>query len=495
MEKKLNVAVYLRLSNEDNDKANIYEYSESIKNQKNMLLDKIDKTDNWKLYKVYCDEDLSGAGSYREEFENMIEDCKNGYVDIVLCKSQSRFSRDIEIVEKYLHNKFIEWNVRFIGLVDNVDTDNIYTKKSRQINSLVNEWYLEEVSNNIRSAFKIKMQKGEFISPFAPYGYRVDGENNNKLEVDSYASNIIKKIYQLYINGYGYSKIADYLNNNFISPPSLYKRENGYKINIVSTKDIEEIKWSSSSVKSILTNEIYTGVLIQGKRTTSSYKNKKIIKKDKKFWIKKYDTHEAIISKKIFIKVQKLRFDRGKVNTKNKKVSIFSRKIKCKNCGNYMNKNSTNKYTYLTCRNKYCTYNNSIRYDYLYDVVEKIIFLKYSPSSLINDVENDLLMDKSKEKNRILNKIEILNDKFKSIYDDKLNNIITFEQFNLLNDNYTNKLLIYNERLEHLQKSKVKKIDVDEITNKLNRSIIEKLIKYIVVDKFENNYNIICYWK
>ena len=110
-----------------------------------MLVDYISKHDNFCLVDEYCDEDLSGAGTYRPEFERLIKDCEEHRLDIVLCKSQSRFSRDMEIVEKYINNKFIEWNIRFIGLADNADTDNFGNKKARQINGLVNEWYLEDI--------------------------------------------------------------------------------------------------------------------------------------------------------------------------------------------------------------------------------------------------------------------------------------------------------------------------------------------------------------
>ena len=116
------VGIYLRLSNEDNDKTRKDDDSESIKNQRNLLTQYINKHPEFVLIDEYCDEDLSGAGTYRPEFERLIRDCENRKLDIVLCKSQSRFSRDMEIVEKYINNKFREWNIRFIGLSDNTDT-------------------------------------------------------------------------------------------------------------------------------------------------------------------------------------------------------------------------------------------------------------------------------------------------------------------------------------------------------------------------------------
>ena len=221
--KLLRVGIYLRLSNEDKDKVNKDDDSESIKNQRNMLIDYIDKHPEFALIDEYCDEDLSGAGTFRPEFERLIRDCENHKLDIVLCKSQSRFSRDMEVVERYINNKFKEWNIRFIGLSDNADTDNSGNKKSRQINGLVNEWYLEDVSNNIRSAFNSKMKQGEYISPFAAFGYEVSKEDNNKLVVDPIAAAVVKEIYNLYLNGYGFTGVAKYLNSRNIPSPSLYK--------------------------------------------------------------------------------------------------------------------------------------------------------------------------------------------------------------------------------------------------------------------------------
>ena len=170
MRESFRVAIYLRLSIEDKDKLNRTYDSESIKNQRHMLMEVINNNPSYNLVCEYCDEDLSGAGTFRPEFERLIKDCENGKIDIVLCKSQSRFSRDMEIVERYINNKFKEWNVRFISLSDNADTENPGNKKSRQINGLVNEWYLIDIRiDNIRSAFNSKMKQGEFISSFRTF--------------------------------------------------------------------------------------------------------------------------------------------------------------------------------------------------------------------------------------------------------------------------------------------------------------------------------------
>ena len=496
------VGIYLRLSNEDRDKICKGIDSESIKNQRNMLIQYINKHEDFILVDEYCDEDLSGAGTYRPEFERLIKDCEEHKLDIVLCKSQSRFSRDMEIIEKYIHNKFLEWNIRFIGLSDNADTKMLGNKKSRQINGLVNEWYLEDVSNNIRSAFYSKMRQGEFISPFAPFGYKVSITNNNQLVIDEMAAYIVKDIYKLYLNGLGFTTIAKYLNSKNIPSPSLYKYLMGIKLNIVSKKRREDIKWNANAIKTILTNEVYLGHLIQGKRTTISYKNHKIKKKDRNEWKRVLNTHEAIISEEIFKKVQIAIQERTKFRKANGIIHMFSGKVFCLECKSCMRKKNSTKYQYLVCSNNsygsYCINKRGIRYDELVKLVlksiNKIISIYYDESLLkefINkerekDINTNINFLKKQKMNICIN-INEKNNYLKNLYEDKVNGIITLEQFNSLSD-------IYKIDIKNLY-DKLKIVDQDinncmEIMNSCNYQ--EILFKYkeinvlnrIVVQKF-----------
>ena len=187
------VGVYVRLSDEDRFKKNKNDDSESIANQKSMLI-KYALEQNWEIVDIYSDDDYSGAGTYRPDFERMIKDCESGRINIVLCKTQSRFSRDMEVIEKYLHNKFVEWGVRFVSIVDNADTNNEANKKSRQINGLVNEWYLEDLSNNVKKSLKNKREDGQYMGSFAPYGYLKDPNDKHKLIVDNNVAYIVREI-------------------------------------------------------------------------------------------------------------------------------------------------------------------------------------------------------------------------------------------------------------------------------------------------------------
>ncbi|MBR4618351.1 MAG: recombinase family protein [Bacilli bacterium] len=519
MNKKiLRVGIYLRLSNEDRDKRNRKDDSESIKNQRNMLTQYINRHPEFALTDEYCDEDLSGAGTYRPEFERLIRDCESKKLDIVLCKSQSRFSRDMEIVEKYINNKFKEWNIRFIGLSDNADTTILGNKKSRQINGLVNEWYLEDVSNNIRSAFHTKMKQGEFISPFAPFGYEIDSNNNNKLTVDPVASEIVKNIYNLYLTGLGFTGIAKYLNSKKTPCPSLYKYQKGIKLNIISNRPREEIKWNINAIKTILTNEVYLGHLIQGKRTTVSYKNHKIKNKNKSEWIRVLNTHEAIIDKETFSKIQIAMKERTKAISTTGKIHIFSGKVFCLECKHYMRKKNSSKHEYLVCSNNRdgyddCINKSSIRYDLLADLVLQTINKKIK---IFYDEEKLNNIDSKKKDKRFNNKIKSLEKQrvdyekkviktrnyLKSLYEDKVNGIITKEQFkdlitdyNKNEDDYSNEIKSINEEITYYKMKQKSLNNNKQIFSKyqklenLNRVIIDEFIDKIYIGKLNKKAN------
>ena len=209
------VAIYVRLSKEDREKLNKNDNSESIINQKRMLLSHCEK-EGWSVYHIYNDEDFSGSDRERPEFNKMIKDAKEHKFDIVLCKTQSRFARDMEYVEKYINTLFPIWGIRFVGLVDNADSENKANKKSRQINSMVDQWMLEDLSENIKATLKTKRRQGLWVGAFAPFGYVKDPNNKNHLVIDKEAAQIVRHIFDLYLKGYGINSLARKLNDEQI---------------------------------------------------------------------------------------------------------------------------------------------------------------------------------------------------------------------------------------------------------------------------------------
>ena len=364
MEQKNRAVLYLRLSKEDVNKLNEGDDSASIKNQRLLLTDyALEKGFN--IVNVYSDDDESGLYDDRPGFERMIESAKLGEFDVIIAKTQSRFSRNMEHIEKYLHHDLPNLGIRFIGAVDGTDTANDDNKKSRQINGLVNEWYCEDLSKNIRSAFKAKMRDGQFLGSSCPYGYIKDPENHNHLIIDEYAAEIVRKIFRLYLQGNGKAKIGSILTHEGVLIPTLYKRE-VLKVNYSNSKLLNTTTtWSYQTIHTILNNQVYIGNLVQNRMNTLSYKDKKKKALPQEAWIVVEDTHEAIISKEIFQRVQELQKQKTRSVKADKPSGLFSGMIFCADCKHAMSRSYERRgekkfqgyvcKTYKTAGKKFCS--------------------------------------------------------------------------------------------------------------------------------------------
>lgn len=265
------VAIYCRLSEEDRDKRCEKDDSESIQNQKVMLCQYV-LEHGWDVYDIYSDDDYAGADRKRPQFNRLLEDAKAKKFDIVLCKTQSRFTREMELVEKYIHGLFPIWGIRFISIVDNADTANKGNKKSRQINGLINEWYLEDMSDNIKSVLTNKRKNGFHIGAFALYGYMKDPNQKGHLVIDEEAASIVREVFTLFSKGYGKTAIARMLNDRGIPNPTEYKRLHGLRHKQPKRKN--STLWKYFAISNMLVNEFYIGNMVQGKYGSISYKTK-----------------------------------------------------------------------------------------------------------------------------------------------------------------------------------------------------------------------------
>ena len=343
------VAIYPRLSEEDRYKKNETDESESIQNQKSMLIEYALEQD-WEIYDIYCDEDWSGADRNRPEFNRLLKDAEAKKFDIVLCKTQSRFTRELELVEKYIHGLFPIWGIRFISIVDHADTDVKGNKKARQINGLINEWYLEDLSDNIKSVFANKMRNGQHIGAFALYGYKKDPEQKGHLIIDEEAAEVVREVFRLFVQGRGKQDIARTLNARGIPNPTEYKRQKGLRYS--QPKSAVSTIWKYFAISNMLTNEIYIGNMVQGRYGSISYKTKQNKPKPKDQWIIVENTHEAIIDRELWDKTQELIRQRAKpFNTGN--IGLFARKAKCMYCGYTLRSSKHHDEHYLRCNTRY----------------------------------------------------------------------------------------------------------------------------------------------
>ena len=513
------VGVYCRLSDEDRDKLNKNDDSNSIVNQRSMCL-KYANQNGWNVVDIYSDDDFSGAGTYRPDFERLISDCENGKINLVLCKSQSRFSRDMEVIERYLHNKFIEWGVRFVSIVDNADTSIESNKKSRQINGLINEWYLDDLSNNIKKSLKNKREDGLYMGSFASYGYDRDPNDNHKLIVDPVAAEVVKKIFDLYANhGYGYYKICEYLNNNNIPTRAVKKKKKGSKF-VCSNCDYDNVKWNTDTIAQILKNEVYIGNLVQGKVTSMGYKVHKFKKVDEKDWCRIENTHEPIIDMDTWNKVQK-RLGTHESPTRTGEIHYFTRKVYCSECEKVFMRNvyhtkgeKTGKRAYLQCKGakKYrtCNNNRSIRMDevekILLNAINDLLDNYYDQNNLKELYESRKEQDKNKDKIFILEKEKHnlekkINDNksyYRNLYEDKVKGTITEDMFKMMSEDYLNEIEVMtkransiNDEIKSLEVVKKERKQADEILkkykhiNELNKVIVDEFIDKVYVGVYD----------
>lgn len=345
----MKVAIYCRLSEEDRNKQFETDDSGSIQNQKEMLL-RYAMEQGWEIYKIYSDDDYTGADRRRPEFCQLLADAEQHRFEIVLCKTQSRFTRELELVEKYIHGLFPLWGIRFVSVVDNADTANKGNKKSRQINGLVNEWYLEDMSDNIRSVLKSRRENGYHIGAFALYGYMKDPDQKGHLIIDEEAAAIVREVFTLFSQGYGKTAIARMLNDRGIPNPTEYKRLKGLRYKQPKRKN--STLWKYVAISSMLTNEIYIGNMVQGKYGSVSYKTKQNRPRPKSQWYIVKGTHEPIINRDLWDRVQAMVADRAKpfeVGT----IGLFAKKARCAYCGYVMRSSKNKGRHYLQCTSRH----------------------------------------------------------------------------------------------------------------------------------------------
>ena len=346
------VAIYCRLSIEDRSGG---DESASIQNQKAMLR-KYCHERNWDIYSIYVDDGFSGIDRSRPEFNRMLRDCEKGAVDIVLCKDQSRFSRDTVVVEEYINDKFLEWGIRFVGVADCADSDSESYSTMRLFTSAYNEMYVKDISAKIRRTLAYKREQGQFIGSFAPYGYMTDPDDRHRLAIDEEAAAVVRLIFDMYVTGEGYRRIVQRLNDEGIASPSEYKRQKGSKyVNTNADSSNSKGLWTQSTVARILANEVYTGTLVQGKSHHISYKNKKRRKVGQDEWVRIPDSHEAIVDPETWSRAQERLNSHTRVGKRSDELSPLSGKVSCACCGRpmkrnvYYNKARTIKYYGLQC--------------------------------------------------------------------------------------------------------------------------------------------------
>lgn len=321
------VGIYCRLSRDDNN-GNLE--SMSIGNQKQMLVDYV-KEKGWSLQETYIDDGFSGAHFDRPDFKRLLRDISRGRIDCVITKDLSRLGRNYAKVGYYTEEFFIENGVRFIAINDSYDTHREEDNEIAPFKNVLNEWYPRDISKKVKQVKRATARQGKFIGSYAPYGYQKSPEDIHVLIIDDYAASIVRRIFNEFASGSTARKICDGLNRDQIDCPRFYsaKKKNGQTV-----KSQEHNNWGSASLWNMMRNQAYIGNMVQGKRQVVSFKTKKRRVVDPENYIVVENTHEPIIDRDLWDRVQSLMKTRThRVLKRSNDVSLFAGVLRCADCG------------------------------------------------------------------------------------------------------------------------------------------------------------------
>ena len=511
------VALYIRLSQEDSDNGTEKQESNSVTSQKTLLNEFTDTHDDLIVYDTYIDDGFTGTDFNRPSFQRLLEDMRNGNINCVIVKDLSRLGRNYIEVGNYIEQVFPLFNIRFIAINDSVDSFKNPASTNTILvpfKNLINDEYARDTSTKIRTSLNGKKKKGEFVGAFPSYGYIKDPKDKHKLAIDEVAADIVRKIFYWNVNeGLGKIAICHRLNDLGILNPTGHKKlELKQNYENFGVQD-NTYTWTPSTIRNILSNEVYIGNTVQGKRRTKSYKVHKVENVPKEEWVKVENTHEPIIDKETFEKAQELSKRDTKVSQKTNELSVWAGFLKCADCKRAMNKKSStnksgSKYEYYICStyrkksNNLCT-KHSIKVENLEKAVLKAINLHIEllidTEEIVKQIENvgaisnrpQIIDNIIKEKQNEISKISSFK---RTLYEDWKSKDITREEYVEYKQKYENDIERLKQNVERLENEKqkyesqsissnewIEKFKEQKGITELSRDIMMELINCIYV--------------
>lgn len=506
---------YDRLSDADNKN----DESSSIQSQK-MIIDSFAKFNNLKIVKHYVDDGYSGGNFDRPGFQEMIKDIESGKINCVITKDLSRLGREMYKTGKYIEEYFLEHGVRYIAINDSYDSN--IGDSMLGIRLSVNDLYLRDVSKKVKTSLRAKQNRGDYIGSFPLYGYKKDPDDRHKLIVDEEVREVVELIYDLALEGKSPNKIAETLTLKKIPIPIVHKKE-------PRAKDVTENDgygiWKRQTIFSILTNQMYIGNMVQNTHNKISYNSKKLRKTDSSEHIIVPDTHEAIISKEVFFKVQDILNDRTSERKTDQQLEyLLGGLLYCKDCGRSIRiskdvlKKSIRHYTQCnlyTRKGKFgvCS-SHRVNYDWLEeDVIEYLqdvceMFCKHYDFNEVEDNSESIVIKNIKDINKKIEKVQNTLNTHKttidSLYMDKVHGLVDEDMYKRIYDktklemnklenelNNLNNQRTINEKQQDSNSSfnKCKKSVLDYMTLRVpTREQITRLVDKIEIDKDKKIY-------
>ena len=505
--KSFRVGLYMRLSREDGDK----EESSSVTNQREMLKRYCQEQDNFFIVKEYVDDGYTGTNFDRPGFKQMIEDIEAGIIDTVITKDLSRLGRERLGVGHYTEIYFPEHNVRYIALLDNIDTYmDAGMNDMAPFKGVINDMYVRDISKKIRSSLIERKKAGNFLGVTAPYGYKKDPSNKFHLVINEKEAEVVKRVFRLYLEGNGLTRIAQILTKDGVPVP-------GESRNIGKTrKTALYSSWKQTTIRRILDNRVYLGELVQFKRRKINYKSKRriTVPEEERYICK--GTHEAIIDEEDFDTVQNI-LKKNKSFKGTKHDYLFKGLLYCAECGARLNVTYSNyalkkygEYRYTTICYSYSRLYSDIctRHSNSIPELEEVLIkhIKEVCSRYINENLQDELINMAKKQKQLELKqisnekrLETLEQKIsdiglyiKNLYMDKVKGVVnendyislvadfTKDRDNLIKEKEELITIINNQKPQIDETAKIEKlakefISLEKPTKQLLNELIEKI--------------------
>lgn len=440
------VAIYCRLSVDDGTNLE----SMSIASQKTMLTEYV-KKQGWKLADIYVDDGYSGVNFERPDFQRMIHDIEQGRINLVIVKDLSRLGRNYIMCGQYTEIYFPEKNVRFIALNDGIDT--LYSNNDiAPFKNILNDMYAKDISVKVRSSLHAKARKGEFLAPYAPYGFFKSPEDKHILVINEEVAPHIRKMFELSASGVSTKKIAKILEEDGVLTPLDYR--NFKKHNPADGTFQKKYTWDKAVVRGILRNPANAGHTLQCKKRVQSYRTKKIVPNSREDWVLVENTHTPIVEQELFDRVQKGLDSRVRFVRNTGEPQIFSKLFYCAECGRCMlHHDRTNHPKYYSCGKyrengaKACT-SHHITYDNLCEIVLKDIqkhvkLVEEDEGKAIKEIlsvkcsaEEKQLAKAKKELKQSKKRLEEMDARIKRVYEDNLSGKIPDDLFSVFITDY-----------------------------------------------------------
>lgn len=494
-------ALYCRLSQDDG-----LEESNSITNQKSILT-AFARDNGFPNVQFYVDDGVSGTTFERDGFKAMMSDIEAGKVGIVITKDLSRLGRDYLKTGEYIEIIFPDYDVRYIAINDNVDT----FKSENELmafKNIFNDWYARDCSKKIKAVFKSKGQSGKPLTTNVPYGYKKSETDKNQWEVDEETAPIVKRIFQLCIDGYGPTQIAKIISKDNILIPTAY-----HQLKSTGRITVEKpYRWVQETIIGILEKLEYVGHTVNFKTRRKSYKHKKKIKNPREEWHVFENTHEPIISQHDFDLVQELRKNKRR-NQKHGEINPFSGMVCCADCGEKMylcrSRSLSDEQEHLKC-SKYAKDMSDCSAHYIRTaVLKKIIiselnklletvhtnedeFVRAAMENSVQSQENELKKARKLVK-QYEKRVAELDKLFTRLYEDNVSGKISDERFEMMSKGYEDEqaeLKIKISELSTFIEAKEQKsadtsqfleiirkyTEITELTPEIMHELIEKIV-------------------